>query len=66
MHITLQLPACFVEFCRYRNTTPDAVLRGFIADLHCLRTQDYCTNGSDERQLADAYFDRTWPDRGGE
>ncbi len=67
--VTLKLPAEFIELCRRDQVQPDAVLRGFIADLCEIiswqsspRTDGYCSNGSDERQYAQDYYDRvSWP-----
>lgn len=58
MHITLQLPAEFVALCQRDGVEPEVVLRGFIADLCELRTGSYHTNGSDERMLAEQYYER--------
>lgn len=63
--ITLDLPPEFVGLCRHDGVDPEFVLRGFIADLCGLviwvshpRIDGYCSNGSDERQLAQAYYER--------
>ena len=58
MHITLQLPAEFIALCAGHGVEPDRVLRGFIADLCELRAGEYTTNGSDERRLAEEYYER--------
>ncbi|HJT20090.1 MAG TPA: hypothetical protein VJ746_06445 [Nitrospira sp.] len=65
MNLVLDIPAEFVELCRTDGTTPEAVLRGFIADLCGLvsyvsnpRPDGYCSNGSDERLYAREYYDR--------
>lgn len=44
----------FKRYCLENGTTPEEVLKGFINDLI---NGDY-TNGSDERDLAQQYFDR--------
>ena len=56
--LTIELPDEFLELCEEVKTPPAAVLRGFIADLCDLRSGDYHTNGSDERDLAERYFER--------
>ena len=59
--LTIDLPEEFVDMCRRDRTTPETVLRGFIADLCCLqslRADGYNSNGSDERELAWRYYDR--------
>jgi hypothetical protein len=63
--LTLALPAEFVIFCANHHTTPETVLRGFIADVAGIinwaanpREDGYSSNGSDERDMAFAYFDR--------
>ena len=63
--ITIQAPDEFLELCDYDMTTPERVLRGFIADLCGIvnwasnpRADGYGSNGSDERDFARAYYDR--------
>lgn len=56
--VTLELPEEFLELCEEVKTPPATVLRGFIADLCDLRSGDYVTNGSDERDMAERYFER--------
>lgn len=63
--LTLELPLEFVHLCRRDHVAPELVLRGFIADLCELvswadqpRTDGYCSNGSDEREMARAYYER--------
>lgn len=63
--LTLALPAEFVILCQNHHTTPEIVLRGFIADVSGImnwaanpREDGYGSNGSDERDKAWAYFDR--------
>ena len=62
--LTLTLPPQFLSLCATHGVEPETVIRGFIADLCCLRTAEYHTNGSDERNLADDYYQRvgyaTW------
>ncbi len=63
--ITLELPAEFIALCEEDGTDPQTVLRGFIADLCEImnwasdpREDGYCSNGSDERMMARAYYER--------
>jgi hypothetical protein len=74
MHITLQLPPEFIALCERDQVTPETVLRGFIADVcglmnwsHAPRSDGYSSNGSDERDMAEAYYARVgypWWHRG--
>lgn len=63
--LTLQLPEEFIALCERDGVMPETVLRGFIADVSgtfnwaCApRSDGYCTNGSDERYMAYAYYER--------
>jgi hypothetical protein len=63
--LTLELPAEFIALCKRDGTDPETVLRGFIADLCGLiswqrnpREDGYNSNGSDERDMAYAYYQR--------
>ena len=56
--LTLNLPQQFLWLCESHKVEPEVVIRGFIADLCDLRTAEYSTNGSDERRLAEEYYDR--------
>lgn len=63
--VRLGLPSEFLELCESNKTSPREVLHGFIADLCELRNlvnnpraDELSSNGSDERMLADQYFDR--------
>ena len=63
--LTLELPAEFVELCEADGVEPATVLRGFIADLAGIinwqanpREDGYSSNGSDERMMAQAYYER--------
>jgi hypothetical protein len=65
VRVTLTLPEEFVILCANHHTSPEIVLRGFIADVSGIinwaanpRADGYSSNGSDERDLAFAYFDR--------
>jgi len=63
--LTLELPPEFIRLCAADGVTPETVLRGFIADLAGImnwqanpRADGYSSNGSDERNMAQAYYDR--------
>jgi len=63
--VTIKLPEEFVRLCERDQVKPEVVLRGFIADLCGIvswasdpRADGYCSNGSDERDYAAAYYDR--------
>lgn len=63
--LTLTLPEEFVILCANHHTSPEIVLRGFIADVAGIvswaanpRQDGYNSHGSDERDMAFAYFDR--------
>ena len=63
--LTLELPIEFIELCETDGVLPEIVLRGFIADLAGImnwcanpRADGYSSNGSDERDLARAYYER--------
>ncbi len=63
--LTLELPEEFIALCKRDDTTPETVLRGFIADLAGIiswqsnpRKDGYNSNGSDEREMAYAYYQR--------
>jgi len=68
--VTIELPREFIQLCERDQVEPELVLRGFIADLCGLinwakspRADGYCSNGSDERDLAEAYYRRVgYPD----
>jgi len=57
-NLTLVLPDEFLQLCEEVNQTPATILQGFIADLCDLKKSPYITNGSDERLLAEKYFER--------
>ena len=63
--ITLELPEEFLNLCQEDDTTPEAVLRGFIGDLCGInplitepREDGYNSHGSDERLMAREYYER--------
>ena len=63
--LTIELPSEFIALCQGDGVQPSVVLRGFIADLceiiswqSSLRTDGYNSNGSDERSMARAYYER--------
>lgn len=63
--LMLDLPPELIDLCESDNTDPQTVLRGFVADLCGIqnwasdpRDDGYSSNGSDERMLAQAYYDR--------
>ena len=60
--VTLVLPREFVALCERDRITPEAVLRGFIADLCDITPRPpaggYCSNGADERAMAQEYYHR--------
>jgi hypothetical protein len=63
--LTLDLPPEFLALCARDRVTPEVVLRGFIADLCSIhnyvahpRADGYSSNGSDERDMAYAYYER--------
>ena len=63
--LTIELPEEFIELCEADGVTPEIVLRGFIADVSGIvswaanpRTDGYNSNGSDERSMAQDYYER--------
>lgn len=65
--LVLQIPREFIDRCGEYRLLPRTVLCGFIADLcelinwaNCPREDGYSSNGSDERLLAQQYFDRAY------
>jgi hypothetical protein len=63
--LTLELPQEFIELCEGDGVTPEIVLRGFIADVTGIiswaanpRQDGYNSNGSDERGMAQEYYER--------
>jgi hypothetical protein len=65
--LVLQIPREFIDRCARYRLHPQTVLCGFIADLceliswvNCPREDGYSSNGSDERLMAQQYFDRVY------
>lgn len=63
--VTLRVPPEFVRECRRVQMTPQALLCSFVGDLAgiqnfvaCPRADRYGSNGSDEREYADAWLHR--------
>ena len=63
--VTLTLPDEFIDLCEADLQKPEVVLRGFIADLAGIvswcsnpRADRYASNGSDERRMAEDYYNR--------
>jgi hypothetical protein len=63
--LVLHLPDEFIALCERDGVSPETVLRGFIADVCGIvswardpRDDGYCSNGSDERDMAYAYYER--------
>jgi len=63
--VTLRVPPEFVSECRRVQMTPQELLRSFAGDLAgiqnfvaCTRADGYGSNGSDEREYADAWLHR--------
>lgn len=67
--LKLPIPPELIAMCEGRGLTAEDVLRGFIADLCGFRNywvmpreDGYSSNGSDEREYADQWFERAYPD----
>ncbi len=63
--VTLRVPPEFVRECQRVQMTPEGLLRSFVGDLAgvinsaaCPRADGYGSNGSDEREYADAWYER--------
>lgn len=63
--VRLGLPEEFTDLCFENKVSPETVLHGFIADLCEIRNtidnpraDKLSSNGSDERMLANQYFER--------
>ena len=69
--VQIDVPPEFFDLCARYQLTPEAVLRGFIADTCDLisyvrepRGDGYGSNGSDERMMASDYLNRAYFYRG--
>lgn len=65
--VVLELPREFLDLCHASRLRSETVLQGFIADLcalmnwvNCPREDGYSSNGSDERRMAQEYFQRAY------
>lgn len=63
--VTLRVPPEFVHECWRVQMTPEELLRSFVGDLAgvinsgaCPRADGYGSNGSDEREYANAWYER--------
>lgn len=63
--VTLRVPPEFVRECQRVQMTPEQLLRSFVGDLAGIRNlfaypraDGYGSNGSDERDMAEAWLDR--------
>ena len=63
--LTIELPIEFIELCEGDGVTPEIVLMGFIADVAGImswaanpRADGYSSNSSDERSMAQEYYER--------
>jgi len=66
-NIDVPVPPEFSALCNEVGMSPLEVLRGFIADVSDLnnyvaspRADGFCSNGSDERYMANEYFERAY------
>lgn len=67
VEVILRVPLEFVRECRRVQRSPDEVLRGFVGDaagiqnyVSCPRADGYSSNGSDERNMAEAWIERSY------
>lgn len=67
VQVTLRVPPEFVRVCRRVQRSPEELLRGFVGDaagiqnyVNCPRADGFGSNGSDERDMAEAYIDRAY------
>jgi hypothetical protein len=63
--LTIALPPEMIRLCKGDGVEPQVVLCGFIADLCGImnwannpRADGYSSNGSDERRMAEEYYER--------
>lgn len=66
-NIEVPIPPEFAALCNEIGMSPLEVLRGFIADVCSInnyvaapRADGFCSNGSDERDMANDYFERAY------
>ena len=65
--VTVRVPPEFARQCERVQLTPQQLLEGFMADaggiqnyVNCPRADRFGSNGSDERDMAEAYIDRAY------
>ena len=65
--VTVRVPPEFVRECRRVQMSPQALLEGFIGDaagiqnyVNCPRADGFGSNGSDERDMAEAWIQRAY------
>jgi hypothetical protein len=65
--VTVRVPPEFVRECQRVQLTPQQLLEGFIGDaagiqnfVECPRADGFGSNGSDEREMADAWIQRAY------
>lgn len=63
--VKIALPPEFIALCERDQVSPETVLRGFIGDLCGIiswashpRADGYNSHGSDERDMAEQYYNR--------
>jgi hypothetical protein len=63
--LVIDIPREFIDLCEKSRLHPNTVLPGFIVDLcdlmnwaYCPGEDDYSSHGSDERRMAQLYFER--------
>lgn len=67
IEVMVKVPPEFVRECERVQLTPQQVLQGFMADaagiqnyVNCPRADGFGSNGSDERDMADAWLERAY------
>lgn len=67
IEVTLRVPPEFVRECRRVQRSPEELLRGFVGDAAGIRNEvmnpradGYGSNGSDERDMAEAWIERAY------
>ena len=58
--LTIELPLEFIRLCRLDKTSPEAIVRGFIADLCDIDDprRGYVCHGAPRRDLARFYYEQ--------